>query len=70
MVQKDLTVKKDINGKPLVIPKGTFWVEKESKLYMVRCPRCNMENYAMNVASGVCTWCGYDANKDFIKEKE
>ena len=30
--------------------------------YLVRCPRCGRENYAVNVASGICTWCGYDAN--------
>jgi ribosomal protein L37E len=70
MVQKDLTTKKDINGKPIDIPKGTFWVEEKKMLYMVRCPKCKMENYTPNVASGICTWCGYDANKDFIEGKE
>ncbi len=32
---------------------------------MNRCPKCNRENYCMNVLRGICTWCGYDANKDF-----
>jgi ribosomal protein L37E len=50
--------------KPKIIPKGTFWVEKEGKLYMERCPKCRAENYAPNVASGICTWCGYDANDE------
>ena len=49
--------------KPTIVPKGTFWVEKEGKLYLVRCPKCGMENYAPNVASGICTWCGYDVNE-------
>lgn len=42
-------------------PKGYVFTE-EGKTYLVRCPECEKENYALNVASGVCTWCGYDAN--------
>lgn len=34
------------------------------KTYLVRCPKCKRENYSMAVSSGVCAWCGYDANKD------
>jgi hypothetical protein len=34
------------------------------RLYLIRCPKCQLENYALNVASGFCTWCGYDGNKD------
>jgi ribosomal protein L37E len=34
------------------------------RLYLTRCPKCGLENYAMNVSSGFCTWCGYDGNKD------
>ena len=34
------------------------------KTYLVRCPKCKKENYAMAVSSGVCCWCGYDANKE------
>jgi ssDNA-binding Zn-finger/Zn-ribbon topoisomerase 1 len=50
--------------KPNIIPKGTFWVEDKQMLYMVRCPKCNIENYALNVASGICTWCGWDVNEN------
>ena len=50
--------------KPIIIPKGCFWVEKENMLYMVCCPICGAENYAPNVASGICTWCGWNANKE------
>ena len=32
---------------------------------MVKCPKCNKENYCLMVASGICYWCGYEAvNKD------
>ena len=34
------------------------------KTYLVRCPKCGKENYAMAVSSGVCAFCGYDANKE------
>jgi ribosomal protein L37E len=36
------------------------------EIYMVRCPKCNKENYALNVASGECTWCGYVATQDDV----
>lgn len=34
-------------------------------LNMYRCPKCKRENYILNVTSGICTWCGYNANKDY-----
>lgn len=39
------------------------------KVYLVRCPKCHKENYAMAVSSGECCWCGYNANndKEYIK---
>ena len=36
----------------------------KGNVYLVRCPKCGRENYALNVATGVCTWCGYNANDD------
>jgi ribosomal protein L37E len=48
--------------KKVKVPKGTFWAEKANKLYMVRCPECKNENWAMAVATGICAWCGYDCN--------
>jgi len=36
----------------------------DGKVYLVRCPECGLENWAMAVASGVCCWCGYDANEE------
>lgn len=35
---------------------------KQNSLYLVRCPACKRENYAMNVSLGVCTWCPFDGN--------
>ncbi len=35
---------------------------KEGKPYLVRCPKCKMENYAFSVTSGICCWCGWNAN--------
>jgi len=37
---------------------------KDGQLYLVRCPQCERENYAMNVALGVCAWCGWDETKN------
>lgn len=31
---------------------------------LVRCEECDKENYAMNVLSGICTWCGYNINEE------
>lgn len=37
----------------------------DNQLWMHRCPKCHRENYIFNVSSGICTWCGYNANKDY-----
>lgn len=37
--------------------------EADGKKYLVKCPKCYKENYAPAVSSGICAWCGYDANK-------
>lgn len=37
--------------------------DEKGNLFLVRCFNCNSdygrENYVMNGASGVCTWCGW-----------
>ena len=38
-------------------PKG------KKKICLVKCPMCDEENYVMNVSVGICTWCGFQANK-------
>jgi len=30
---------------------------------LVKCPKCDLANYAPAVMSGVCVWCGFDINK-------
>jgi len=43
----------------------------KGKVYLQRCPKCGLENWAMSVTSGVCAWCGYKATlKDIGEEKE
>lgn len=44
-----------------IICQGTG-MYKVTKL-LIRCPECKRENYAPNVASGVCTWCRFDINE-------
>ena len=43
--------------------------EADGKTYLVRCPKCKRENYALAVSSGICAWCGFNANKDKGDEK-
>ena len=37
---------------------------KNGKPYLVVCPRCNLKNYLPSVSSGICAFCGYDANRE------
>lgn len=48
------------------LPKGLEIIE--GRLYMFRCPKCDRENYVMNVMNGICTWCGYDACPDYLPD--
>lgn len=42
---------------------GYGYFNRDTKyISLMRCPCCNRENYAMNVSSGMCTWCPYKAN--------
>ncbi len=43
--------------------KSSVFKSDDGRIFLVRCPECEEENYAMNVASGVCTWCGYKATE-------
>lgn len=31
----------------------------DGEAYVVRCPSCKKENWAMAVATGQCCWCGW-----------
>lgn len=41
---------------------GVEYYPEEKVLLLLTCPKCGKENYALNVAQGICTWCGYDAH--------
>ena len=34
------------------------------KILLIRCPKCHRENWAPEVISGRCAWCGYNAYMD------
>lgn len=40
--------------------------EEKLKIYMTRCPKCNTENYALMVTSGICYSCGYKATEEDV----
>lgn len=50
------------------------FIGDNGNVFLVRCPKCNSENYAMAVSSGICAWCGFDLNKSeeelTVKETE
>jgi ribosomal protein L37E len=50
--------------KELLDKGGHGYLLDNQKLALIRCPECHMENYAMNVLSGICTWCGFDVNEN------
>ena len=64
---------KEYDSDDVVIRDGKFMgtgykpKEGEDRICLMRCPKCGRENYAMNVTTGVCTWCGFDANKLLVK---
>lgn len=53
-------------------PGVEVWKEDDGTklVLLVKCPKCGKENYALNVARGICTWCGYDANKLLTSKPE
>ncbi len=50
--------------------KGTGYINDDFKICMIRCFECGKENYIPAVASGMCAWCGHDANKEADDEQE
>jgi ribosomal protein L37E len=45
------------------LAEGVEYWKDEDTLLLLRCPKCHRENYAPNVAKGICTWCGYNARE-------
>lgn len=51
-------VKKKITREDQLKMRDNF-LSDEGKLYLVKCVVCGYENYAPNVVTGQCTWCGW-----------
>lgn len=47
---------------------ANFKLKDSDKHALVRCPKCHAENYALNVLSGICTWCRFDINAKEVKD--
>lgn len=59
----------DVRWEKEGISHGYGYQNKDThKIGMLRCPMCDLENYAMNVSSGLCTWCPFNANKNNYEE--
>lgn len=48
------------------------FINKEGRIFLVRCPNinCRKENYSIAVASGICSFCGYNLNETKILKDE
>ncbi len=46
------------------VKRGLAYRIDDKKIGLIRCPHCYKENYALNVASGQCTWCNFNANSN------
>jgi hypothetical protein len=36
---------------------------KSGRICILRCPKCDMENYMMVAAQGLCAFCGFNPNE-------
>ena len=52
----------EVNESGGISENGAGFLSADKSIGLTRCPGCLMENYAMNVLSGQCTWCGFNAN--------
>ena len=55
----------EMSRSKILTPGVELWHGKdgeEDTLLLIRCPKCGQENWAPQVATGTCAWCGYDAN--------
>jgi ribosomal protein L37E len=48
---------------------NVFLGEDGTKLFLVRCPKCGVENYAPAVSSGICVLCGYKAKESDVNAR-
>ena len=49
-----------MNEKVRYLADGVEYYPESNELLLVRCPKCDNENYAPSVASGICIWCGFN----------
>lgn len=47
---------------------GHSYIDDDGTICMIRCLDCGRENWAMAVAAGHCTWCGYNPNSTVARE--
>lgn len=40
--------------------------EYAGKIFLQRCPKCGLENWALAVATGNCAWCGYEGKEEDV----
>ena len=51
------------------LAQGVEYYPESDTLLLIRCPKCGRENWASQVASGTCAWCGYDGH-ELLKEQD
>ena len=51
------------------LAQGVEYYPESNTLLLIRCPKCGRENWAPQVASGTCAWCGYDGH-ELLKEQD
>lgn len=50
--------------KHIWVAKGVEWYPEDNTILLIRCPKCGLENWAPNVISGTCAWCGHNGEED------
>ena len=60
----------EMSRSKILTPGVELWHDKngEDTLLLIRCPKCRRENWTLQVATGTCSWCGYDAHELLNKE--
>lgn len=52
-----------------LVTRGVEYYPDSGTLLLICCPECGRENWALQVASGTCAWCGFDA-KTLLNNKD
>ena len=43
---------------------GYYYTNDQGITFLTRCPKCDTENYAPMIATGICYRCRYEPKKD------